>query len=108
MLKKLRKKVKSQEEWTECKSQAMQSEDFKQCSRASEAKALMKRQEAFDVHMADNEGRIEQIAAIVRELSDLKYENVKILQSDSDSIREKKKSLAKLAEKRRENIQVFI
>ena len=106
LLRRFRKKCKSQEEWNDCKSEAMQSEDFKKCVRLSEAKALMKRHEAFESHMNDNEARLHQIAAIQRELAELGYEYANSLQSDADSLREKKKSLIKLAEIRKENIKV--
>lgn len=64
---KFKHKADIHEEWTRGKEEMLQSQDFRNC-KLNEVKALKKKHEAFESDLAAHQDRVEQIAAIAREL----------------------------------------
>uniref|UniRef100_A0A0N5AEH5 Alpha-actinin, sarcomeric n=1 Tax=Syphacia muris TaxID=451379 RepID=A0A0N5AEH5_9BILA len=77
---KFRRKCAMHEEWAHGKEAILQSNDWRSCGLYM-IKALRKRHEAFESDLGAHQDRVEQIAAIARELNNLKYPKIAAVNS---------------------------
>lgn len=72
LAKKFNHKCDIHEAWTQGKEAMLQSQDYRN-SRLNDVKAIKKKHEAFESDLVAHQDRVEQIAAIAAELSELGY-----------------------------------
>ncbi|KAK0409445.1 hypothetical protein QR680_004543 [Steinernema hermaphroditum] len=82
---KFRRKCATHEEWARGKVEMLQSEDWR-TARVDGIKALKKRHEAFESDLGSHQDRVEQIAAIAKELTNLRYPEIGPIQATCNSI----------------------
>lgn len=72
LAKKFNHKCDIHESWTNGKEAMLQSQDYRN-SRLNDVKAIKKKHEAFESDLVAHQDRVEQVAAIAKELNDLGY-----------------------------------
>lgn len=97
---KFKHKADIHEEWTRGKEEMLQSQDFRNC-KLNEVKALKKKHEAFESDLAAHQDRVEQIAAIARELNVLEYHDIITINTRCQRICDQWDRLGSLTQKRR-------
>ncbi|XP_022658271.1 alpha-actinin isoform X2 [Varroa destructor] len=101
LAKKFKHKCDIHEDWTQGKETMLQSNDFRNC-KLNEMKAMKKKHEAFESDLAAHQDRVEQIAAIARELNALGYHDVASINSRCKRICDQWDRLGALTAKRRQ------
>lgn len=97
---KFKHKADIHEDWTRGKEDMLQSQDFRNC-KLNEVKALKKKHEAFESDLAAHQDRVEQIAAIARELNVLEYHDILTINTRCQRICDQWDRLGSLTQKRR-------
>lgn len=101
LAKKFKHKCDIHEEWASGKETMLQSNDFRNC-RLAEMKAMKKKHEAFESELAAHQDRVEQIAAIARELNALGYHDIVSINSRCQRVCDQWDRLGGLTTKRRQ------
>uniref|UniRef100_A0A915B2A6 Alpha actinin n=1 Tax=Parascaris univalens TaxID=6257 RepID=A0A915B2A6_PARUN len=101
---KFRRKCNLHEEWAQGKEEALRSLDWRS-SGLYKIKALRKRHEAFESDLGAHQDRVEQIAAIARELNNLRYPNVAAINSRCKAICDQWDRLGSLTQQRRKHLE---
>uniref|UniRef100_A0A0K0FD93 Alpha actinin (inferred by orthology to a D. melanogaster protein) n=1 Tax=Strongyloides venezuelensis TaxID=75913 RepID=A0A0K0FD93_STRVS len=97
---KFRRKCLMHEEWTNGKEAYLTSNDWRS-ARVYEIKALRKKHEAFESDFEAHQERVDQIAAIARELNALRYPKIGPINDKCKEICDHWERLRKLSEARR-------
>lgn len=97
---KFRHRCDIHEEWAEGKESMLESQDFKRC-RLNDVKAMKKKHEAFESDLAAHQDRVEQIAAIAQELSELGYHDVTTVITRCERICDQWERLGTLTQQRK-------
>ncbi|VDM23887.1 unnamed protein product [Toxocara canis] len=101
---KFRRKCNLHEEWAQGKEEALRSQDWRS-SGLYKIKALRKRHEAFESDLGAHQDRVEQIAAIARELNNLRYPNIAAINTRCKTICDQWDRLGALSQQRRKNLE---
>ncbi|CAJ0582161.1 unnamed protein product, partial [Mesorhabditis spiculigera] len=101
---KFRRKCALHEEWSHGKEDALRSTDWK-ASGLYQIKALRKRHEAFESDLGAHQDRVEQIAAIARELANLRYPGIAEVNQRCQTICAQWDRLGQLAGQRRQTLE---
>lgn len=101
---KFRRKCALHEEWAHGKEDALRSNDWRSCG-LYKIKALRKRHEAFESDLGAHQDRVEQIAAIARELNNLRYPDIGPINARCQAICSQWDRLGQLSSKRRETLE---
>ncbi|VDK74202.1 unnamed protein product [Litomosoides sigmodontis] len=101
---KFRRKCALYEEWAFGKEDALRSSDWKSCG-LYKIKALRKRHEAFESDLGAHQDRVEQIAAIARELNNLRYSGIGPINARCQNICDQWDRLGKLSQQRRRQLE---
>ncbi|MFH4981549.1 hypothetical protein AB6A40_008258, partial [Gnathostoma spinigerum] len=101
---KFRRKCALHEEWAQGKEERLSSSDWKSCG-LYQIKALRKRHEAFESDLGAHQDRVEQIAAIARELQKLGYRDMGSINSRCSAICNQWDRLGSLTQQRRRNLE---
>lgn len=75
LVRKFKHKCDLHEEWSRGKFEALSNQDFSKC-RLDEVKALQRKHEALESEMVAHQDRVEEIAALARELNALGYYDI--------------------------------
>ncbi|VBB30331.1 unnamed protein product [Acanthocheilonema viteae] len=108
---KFRRKCALYEEWAHGKEDALRSSDWKSCglykikSKFHNIKALRKRHEAFESDLGAHQDRVEQIAAIARELNNLRYPDIGPINARCQNICDQWDRLGNLSQQRRRQLE---
>jgi actinin alpha len=101
---KFRRKCALYDEWANGKEQALRSTDYKSCG-VYQIKALRKRHEAFESDLGAHQDRVEQIAAIARELNNLRYPKIGPINQKCQAICDQWDRLGSLSAERRRRLE---
>ncbi|CAI4225155.1 unnamed protein product [Auanema sp. JU1783] len=101
---KFRHKCALHEEWAFGKEDSLRSNDWKSCG-LYKIKALRKRHEAFESDLGAHQDRVEQIAAIARELNNLRYPDIGPVNARCQNICAQWDRLGQLAAQRRSTLE---
>ncbi|KAL3985623.1 Spectrin repeat family protein [Acanthocheilonema viteae] len=101
---KFRRKCALYEEWAHGKEDALRSSDWKSCG-LYKIKALRKRHEAFESDLGAHQDRVEQIAAIARELNNLRYPDIGPINARCQNICDQWDRLGNLSQQRRRQLE---
>uniref|UniRef100_A0A914XJU8 Alpha-actinin, sarcomeric n=1 Tax=Plectus sambesii TaxID=2011161 RepID=A0A914XJU8_9BILA len=101
---KFRRKCAMHEEWAAGKEEMLQSPDWRRAG-LYQLKALRKRHEAFESDLGAHQDRVEQIAAIARELNTLRYHDIGTVNSRCQRICDQWDRLGVLAQTRRGQLE---
>ncbi|XP_052323385.1 alpha-actinin-4-like isoform X1 [Oncorhynchus keta] len=101
---KFRQKATIHESWTDGKEAMLTQKDYETAS-LSEVKALLRKHEAFESDLAAHQDRVEQIAAIAQELSELDYYDSPSVNARCQKICEQWDALGSLTQSRRESLE---
>ncbi|MCP9264708.1 Alpha-actinin, sarcomeric [Dirofilaria immitis] len=101
---KFRRKCALYEEWAHGKEDALRSSDWRS-SGLYKIKALRKRHEAFESDLGAHQDRVEQIAAIARELNNLKYPDIGPINNRCQNICDQWDRLGTLSQQRRKQLE---
>ncbi|CAG9539472.1 unnamed protein product [Cercopithifilaria johnstoni] len=101
---KFRRKCALYEEWAHGKEDALCSSDWRSCG-LYKIKALRKRHEAFESDLGAHQDRVEQIAAIARELNNLRYPNIGPINVRCQNICDQWDRLGNLSQQRRRQLE---
>ncbi|PAV78345.1 hypothetical protein WR25_24776 isoform B [Diploscapter pachys] len=101
---KFRRKCALHEEWANGKEEALMSNDWKSCG-LYKIKALRKRHEAFESDLGAHQDRVEQIAAIARELNNLRYPDIGPVNARCQTICSQWDRLGQLSSQRRATLE---
>ncbi|KAG9510304.1 hypothetical protein GZH46_01160, partial [Fragariocoptes setiger] len=104
LAKKFKHKADIHEHWTQGKEVMLRSQDFRNC-RLNDVKALKKKHEAFESDLAAHQDRVEQIAAIARELNTLGYYDANSINARCQRICAQWDTLGALSQKRRSDLE---
>uniref|UniRef100_A0A1I7VXE2 Alpha-actinin, sarcomeric n=1 Tax=Loa loa TaxID=7209 RepID=A0A1I7VXE2_LOALO len=101
---KFRRKCALYEEWAYGKEDALRSSDWRSCG-LYKIKALRKRHEAFESDLGAHQDRVEQIAAIARELNNLRYPDIGPINARCQNICDQWDRLGNLSQQRRRQLE---
>uniref|UniRef100_A0A0N4ZA59 Calponin-homology (CH) domain-containing protein n=1 Tax=Parastrongyloides trichosuri TaxID=131310 RepID=A0A0N4ZA59_PARTI len=101
---KFRRKCTMHEEWSNGKEAYLTSNDWRQ-ARVYEIKALRKKHEAFESDLGAHQERVEQIAAIARELNSLRYPKIIPINERCKEICDQWDRLGQASEERRRRLE---
>lgn len=101
---KFRRKCTLHEEWAHGKESALRSNDWRS-SGLYKIKALRKRHEAFESDLGAHQDRVEQIAAIARELNNLRYPKIGPVNARCQAICDQWDLLGSLTQQRRKQLE---
>uniref|UniRef100_A0A1I8EEK1 Alpha-actinin n=1 Tax=Wuchereria bancrofti TaxID=6293 RepID=A0A1I8EEK1_WUCBA len=101
---KFRRKCALHEEWAYGKEDALRSSDWRSCG-LYKIKALRKRHEAFESDLGAHQDRVEQIAAIARELNNLRYPDIGPINTRCQNICDQWDRLGSLSQQRRRQLE---
>ncbi|KAK0409449.1 hypothetical protein QR680_004544 [Steinernema hermaphroditum] len=100
---KFRRKCAMHEEWSQGKEALLQSTDWRS-SGLYKIKALKKRHEAFESDLGAHQDRVEQIAAIAKELNHLKYVQIGPINARCKAICDQWDRIGVLSQERRRRL----
>ncbi|VDN24751.1 unnamed protein product [Gongylonema pulchrum] len=101
---KFRRKCALYEEWAYGKEDALRSADWRSCG-LYKIKALRKRHEAFESDLGAHQDRVEQIAAIARELNNLRYPDIGPINARCQAVCDQWDRLGSLSQQRRRQLE---